>query len=73
MRTYGGSALGGGSSADSAGPIHRLNEEVLAPPFGSSRAGVNPLRSRLRLRSLAPRFPTAYYECARGDAYCSAR
>jgi hypothetical protein len=72
MRTYGGSVLGGGSSAVSAGPIRRLNEEAL-PRLGLSGVEESPLRSRLRPRSLAPRFPTAYYECARGDAYCSAR
>ena len=73
MRTYGGSVLGGGSSAVSAGPNLRLNEEVLPPPLGLSGVEESPLRSRPRLRSLAQRFPTEYYECPHGDAYCSAR
>ena len=73
MRTYGGSILGGGGSpAGSAGPVLRFNEEVLPPPFGSHGVEESLLRSRLRLRSLALRFPTAN-ECAHGGAYCSAR
>ena len=63
----------GGLSTVSAGLNLRLNEEVLPPPLGLSGAEESPLRYRLRLRSLVPHSPTAYYECAHGDAYCPAR